>query len=356
MQNNERKKIFYLTLHLEGVNFKHFRKLLDYFNLKEIDNFPFIDYKEKIKRILNLSLDEDKAKFEIEKACKLGVTILTLEDLDYPSLLKKICQPPLVLYIKGEIPQGEKNISIVGARKATNYGLMTAEWLGEKLAEIGITIISGMARGIDSSAHIGALKVKGKTLAVLGCGIDIIYPPENKKLKREIEENGAVISEFPLKTPPHAYNFPLRNRIISGMSWGTIVVEAGEHSGSLITANSALEEGREVFAVPGNIKNSQSKGTHKLIKEGAKLIENIEDILEELPFKINKPEEKKEKIIDLSKEKKLLYELIDYEGKNSEELILSSNLSSQTVLSSLLLLETKGLIKRQAGNFYLRIN
>jgi len=219
---------------------------------------------------------------ELKKAESQGVRILTYSDPEYPALLKEIHDPPMILYIKGQdIPDNRIFIAVVGSRNATPYGLKAAENIGQGLARRGAGVTSGMARGIDSSSHWGCLEGKGFTVAVLGTGIDIIYPPANKKLYDQIAEKGAVISEFPMGSSPVPNNFPMRNRIISGLSKATVIVEATKNSGSLITASLALDQGREVFAVPGSISSFKSAGCHYLIKQGAAaLIENADDILE----------------------------------------------------------------------------
>ena len=220
---------------------------------------------------------------ELGKSRKAGVKVVTYLDEDYPLALKQIFSPPLVLYIRGEyITEDQLALAIVGSRRPSIYGRMTAEKLSGELAGRNITVVSGLARGIDSCAHRGALKGKGRTIAVLGSGLGRLYPPENKKLAGEISENGMVVSEFPYNCPPSPANFPRRNRLISGFSLGIVVVEAAEKSGALITANFGLEQGREVFAVPGKIDSPTSAGTHRLIKDGAKMVVNVEDILEEL--------------------------------------------------------------------------
>ena len=196
--------------------------------------------------------------------------------------LLNIYDRPVFFYVLGRLDKEDVPLAIVGSRNASTYGRYTTDRISRELALRGITIVSGMARGIDSCAHRGALAAKGRTIAVLGSGLDVIYPPENKKLFAAISSNGAVISEFPLGTQPLSYNFPARNRIISGLSYGVVVVEAGEKSGSLITAKLAMEQGREVFAIPGTIDSASSRGTNSLIKQGAKLIENIDDILEDI--------------------------------------------------------------------------
>ena len=208
---------------------------------------------------------------------------VTFTSADYPKSLFEIPDPPPFLYVQGALRCHETAIAIVGSRRATAYGLQTTARLAEALAGQGITVISGMARGVDTAAHKGAIAAGGRTVGVLGCGIDRIYPPENRRLFQEMSEKGALISEFPLGTLPLAENFPRRNRIISGLSRGVLVVEAAENSGSLITAQYALEHGRDVFAVPGNISFATSRGSNRLIKQGAKLVDCVEDILEELP-------------------------------------------------------------------------
>jgi len=219
---------------------------------------------------------------ELNQLKQWNIHLITCQDERYPAILKNIYDYPPILYVKGLLKDDDLNIALVGSRMASTYGVYTTERLARELALKGMTVVSGMARGIDSAAHRGAIAGRGRTIAVLGCGLDIIYPPENKNLYDKIAANGAVVSEFSLGTPPNAPNFPMRNRVISGLSLGVVVVEANERSGSLITARIALEQGREVFAVPSNIDSHGSRGSHRLIKEGAKLIETVDDILEEL--------------------------------------------------------------------------
>lgn len=218
----------------------------------------------------------------LQKASSAGMEIVTFYDERYPYYLKYISDPPSMLYAIGKLVPEEICLAVVGSRKATYYGLDIAEKISGQLARTGLTIVSGMARGIDSRAHRGALAAGGRTVAVLGCGLDIAYPYENLDLMKEICKNGAVISEYMPGIPPVPYNFPARNRIISGMSLGVAVIEANEKSGSLITAGFALDQGREVFALPGNINSRNSSGTNKLIRDGAKIVTEVEDILEEL--------------------------------------------------------------------------
>lgn len=226
---------------------------------------------------------DERLKRELCLIEKNRVGVISVFDDDYPASLKSTYDPPMLLYVKGNLlPDDILALAIVGSRRATYYGLSTTERLAGHLAARGITIVSGLARGVDSAAHKGALKVKGRTMAVLGSGLGVIYPPENRGLYEKIIESGAVVSELPYQTIPDRKNFPRRNRVISGLSLGVVVVEAAQHSGSLITANMALEHGREVFAVPGKVDSLSSAGTNNLIKQGAKLVQTADDILEEL--------------------------------------------------------------------------
>jgi DNA processing protein len=222
------------------------------------------------------------AAAEMDAVRKRGYRIVTLNDADYPALLREIPDPPPFLYVSGRLAAAERCIAVVGSRHATPYGVATARQLCAELARLGLTVVSGMALGIDTAAHEGALGVRGRTVAVLGSGLNQIYPPENRRLAERIAAGGAVISEFALDNGPDAHHFPIRNRIISGMSCGTVVVEATRNSGSLITARLAAEQNREVFAVPGSVQSFKSMGTHTLIKQGAKLVENAQDIVCEL--------------------------------------------------------------------------
>ncbi|MFH0801359.1 MAG: DNA-processing protein DprA [bacterium] len=277
--------------------------------------------------------------------------IVERQDPAYPALLKKIHYPPQRLYVRGRLIGDEMCVAVVGARKASSYGKMVAEYLGEELAHRGIAVVSGMARGVDTAAHRGALRAGGRTIAVLGCGIDVVYPQENRGLMEEIAKSGAVITEFTPGEEPKPWHFPARNRIISGMALGTVVVEAGERSGSLITANFALEEGREVFAVPGQIKSPGSQGTHALIKQGAKLVEDIQDVLEELQLSIEN-RGKPRRAVPTSEEQKLLVSL-GSEGRHTDEVIAESGMSAAQVTALLAVMELKGLVRRNPGNIFI---
>ena len=259
---------------------KHFNKAENIFSVpvKELEHISGIGAKiaGRIKDFNWQDLDK-----ELELVRKHKIEVVTIADSDYPESLRQIPDPPLVLYFKGKSDWTGFNFAIVGSRKASLYGLSVAEKFAQQLAALGVVIVSGMARGIDTASHKGALKAKGATLAVLGSGLLNIYPPENESLAEKIAESGAVISEFPLNTPPLRENFPRRNRIVSGLARGVLVVEAAERSGALITADLALDQGKDVFAVPGKVDSPTSLGANHLIKQGAKLVNSIEDILEE---------------------------------------------------------------------------
>ena len=345
---------------------KRFYKLLEYFGSADT---AWQAKSGEISRVLNLSpkissrIFEEKNNInpeqELDFIHKHKVNVLTIEDILYPENLKTIHYPPPVLYYKGTIAESDKNsISIVGSRKATYYGKMVAEKLSKDLALAGLTIISGMARGIDTAAHKGALSVNGRTIAVLGCGLDHIYPPENRRLAQEIQESGAIISEFPLSTLPERQNFPRRNRIISGLSLGTVIVEAAEKSGALITADFALDQGREVFAIPGNINSPLSNGSHNLIKQGAKLVDNYQDILEEIHIVLPQKTAEKEMVKEntsLTEEEKIIYRLTTKEPTQIDEIIEASKLSAGKVSEVLLSLELKDLIKEIEGKRFIKL-
>lgn len=287
-----------------------------------------------------------------------GIQFIFREDPDYPPLLEQIFDPPQVLYFKGDprlfqLPM----VAVVGARKASPYGLAAAEKISRELAKAGLCVVSGMARGIDSAAHKGALSVNGHTVAVLGCGVDVVYPAENRRLMSELINRGLVVTEFPPGTGPAAGNFPVRNRIISGLAKGVLIIEAAEKSGSLITADCALEQGRDVFAVPGQITNPLNKGAHKLIKQGAKLVEDVSDILVELGGFSDIPDSSKNhdsKKINLTTDEQTIYNIISDEPVCSEVIIEQAGLDPAQVISMLLFMELKGLIRKLPGELYIR--
>lgn len=312
---------------------------------------------EPLAKTIKDCTNHPKAHAELKAIHKAGVVILTLKDPGYPKSLAAITNSPPLLYMKGELlPEDHQAMAIVGSRKASSYGIRTAENMAQELSVHGFTIVSGLARGIDSAAHSGALAAGGRTLGVLGCGLDIQYPPENTKLFQEIIQHGAVISEFPLGTPPLPVNFPHRNRIISGLSMGTLVVEATERSGSLITAQCALEQGREVFAIPGNLGAANSQGTNRLIKAGAKLVAGVHDILEEIQPQLGTERRvlTQSPQVQLEPMEEILYEILSDEPRHIDELITQSRLPSAQVSGVLLQLELKGTVKHLSGHLYVR--
>jgi DNA processing protein len=309
----------------------------------------------------------DAAK-ELAAAQAVGSKLLTWDEPDYPVRLREIYDPPPLLYVRGNVELlGKHLISIVGARRPTPYGNQMAERLGRDLAERGLVVCSGLARGVDSCAHKGALSVMhGATIGVLGCGIDVVYPKENKKIFAEMEQRGAIISEFPMGTFAAPQNFPIRNRIIAGMSLGVVVVEGAQYSGSLITARLAMEFGREVFGVPGNVTQLTSFGPNQLIKQGAKLVTSWEDVIEELPTPIRaellpvesaSPEERAALLNEgFAPAERTLYELLGVDqARHIDEIMEVSGLSSSEVLATLFDLELKGVVRQLPGKQFLKV-
>lgn len=329
---------------------------------------------ENIGREVAKKIIEGRRKIDLDRHIKLieknNVTLIPLDSEFYPVNLKSIFDPPLVLFVKGEIlPQDYFSIAIVGTRLASFYGRTMSEKLSRELTEKGFTIVSGGARGIDACSHQAALKVKGRTIAVLGCGLDIVYPPENRKLFEEIARYGALISEFPLSTRPDKGNFPMRNRIISGLSLGVVVIEAPHKSGALITVTHAIDQGREVFSVPGKADSFVSKGTNQLLREGAKLVENADDIIEELEpilkskvreLKIDQPEpaQKKQILVEsqLSEEEAGVYNLLSLGPLDFDDIITKGQLSVSAASAMLTRLELKKLVKQLPGKIFEKTN
>jgi DNA processing protein len=280
--------------------------------------------------------------------------VLTIEDDDYPPLLKEIADPPLVLHFRGDRTLfARMSVALVGSRRASPYGVNAAQHLARQLVSAGVVIVSGLARGIDAAAHYAALDAGGATIAVLGTGIDVIYPRSNRALYRRIESKGLIVSEFPPGTPPKPENFPIRNRVISGISHGTVIVEATRRSGSLITARMAAEQNREVFAVPGSIFSAGSEGTHRLVQYGAKLVHDANDVLEELPGDLrltrNIEEEPDEPL------REVLAVLTREEGSHVDALAQKLGRSTGAVAESLLQLELGGWIRALPGARYVRV-
>jgi len=299
---------------------------------------------------------------ELKRIAEFGCRIVTQADPEYPELLRQIYDPPIVLYVKGELSVKDKNsVAMVGSRMTTHYGVEVARKLAYQLAYLGVTVVSGAARGIDTAAHQGALSGKGRTIAVLGTGINLVTPPENAKLFEQIAANGALITQFPFNRPADKQSFPIRNRIVAGMTLGTVVVEANLTSGALITANFAVEYGRQVFAVPGRIDSPRSKGCHDLIKKGAKLCEGAEDILSEFEYLFpasNRPPAPGANgvlpALELSENEQKVYDHLSNEEISIDEVIRKSGLPSSAVSVALLSLEMKRLIRQLPGKLFVK--
>jgi len=347
---------------LSSAGYKGAARLLDEFDHPEkIFSAPL----EKLSQLAKIDKSTiDFIKNEIPKIClerdfelirKLNIKIVTHKDSIYPKSLSSIPYPPLVLYIRGELKkEDEVAVALVGTRRATRNGKIAARRLARELARENITVISGMARGIDTCAHEGALEEGGRTIAILGCGVDVVYPPENRSLMEEIIKKGAVVSEFSLGTKPLARNFPRRNRIISGLSMGVVVVEAPLKSGALITADFALEQGKEVFSVPGVITNPYSEGSNRLIKEGARVVENVYDILEELRISPVKKKSRANIDFQLSFEEKAVFDKLTSEPSHIDEIVEKSGLSVSEVANILMKLQLKGMVRELPGKLFLR--
>jgi DNA processing protein len=299
---------------------------------------------------------------ELKRTAEFGCRVLISTDEEYPDLLRHIYDPPLVLYIKGALTAKDKNaVAMVGSRMTTHYGLETARKLAYQLAYVGVTVVSGGARGIDTASHQGALAAKGRTVCVLGTGINLVFPPENRELFERIAESGAVITQFPFNRNGDRQSFAIRNRIAAGMTLGTVVVEADLHSGALITSNFATEYGRQVFAVPGRIDSPRSKGCHELIKKGAKLCEGAEDVLSEFEYLFpasNRPASPGATgvlpALELSDNERCVYDALTNEESSIDEVIRRSSLPSSAVSVALLGLEMKRAVKQLPGKMFVR--
>lgn len=349
---------------IEGIGPKRFYELTNFFgNPTEVRNTSLHEITRS--NILNHKVMEaySNARNEIYMENLLGelqqkeIDVVTAIHPDYPVNLTTIFDPPPVLYVKGNLKScTDKYIAIVGSRQCTRYGQEIAEKLGYELASQGITVVSGLARGIDTHAHIGCLRAGGKTIAVLGCGVDIPYPPENRKIYQQILETGILMSEYIPGTKPLPQHFPARNRIISGIASGVVVVEAGEKSGAMITVDYALEQGREVFAVPGNIFSKYSIGTNQLMKEGAKIVTKVSDIIEEFgwhsvllnnPLKVNTENNRQLDIYE-----NMIMELLEPGSLDYNSILNKTGLSAQYLNSVLTILEIQGIIKQLPGKIF----
>jgi len=366
---DSREALIALNL-IEGVGPVRVRQLLEHFG-----EAPQILAADKHQLLAVRGIGEDTAEkisgweksvdlaSELKRITDFGCHVLIQADEHYPELLRQIYDPPIVLYVKGELTAKDKNaVALVGSRQTTHYGIETARKLAYQLAYVGVTVVSGGARGIDTAAHQGALAGKGRTVCVLGTGINLVFPPENAELFERIAANGAVVTQFPFNRPADKQSFPIRNRIVAGMTLGTVVVEANLTSGALITANMAVEAGRQVFAIPGRIDSPRSKGCHELIKKGAKLCEGAEDILSEFEYLFpasNKPPGAGETgvlpALTLSENEQKAYDALHEADESSiDEVIRRSGLPSSAVSVALLSLEMKRLVKQLPGKMFLR--
>lgn len=342
-----------------GIGAARLRALLDYFGELEIAwhaaSHDLTQAGLDRRSVANLlqarrELDLDG---EVERVERTGVQVLTWDDADYPSNLRQVYNAPPVLYVRGRVEERDEwAVAVVGTRRASMYGKEAARMMGAGLAQAGVTVVSGLARGIDSLAHRACLDATGRTLAVLGCGVDVIYPRQNARLAAEIIERGALVSEYALGTRPESKNFPPRNRIISGLTLGTVVVEADRGSGALITADFAAEQGREVFAVPGSIFAKGSRGTNHLIQQGAKLVRNVADVLEELNLAMVSEQAQARAIIPDNETEAVLLEYLSAEPLHVDELGRAVRLPIAQVSSTLALMELKGMVRQVGGMSY----
>jgi DNA processing protein len=347
---------------VKGIGAVRFKALLDSFGTAEAawnaspETLQEVGLSRKIiesfQRVRNgVSLEQIWERIQ-----SLGVKVLTWDDEGYPRHLKDIDQPPPVLYVRGSLlPEDEWAVAIVGTRRVTSYGRQVAEEVATAMAHNGVTIVSGLARGVDSIAHQAAVNAGGRTLAVLGNGIDLVYPPENRRLASQILEHGALVSDYALGTPPDGINFPPRNRIISGLSLAVIIVEAGETSGALITASFAAEQGRDVFAVPGNINAPQSQGTNRLIRDGAQPLINPQDVLEALNLTMVTEHRAVRVALPSDPIESRLYKLLSQEPMHVDEIRAQTDMPIETVSATLAMMELKGMVRQVGGMNYIAV-
>lgn len=337
---------------------KEFGSMENIFSAKPKELIRIQGIKEKTARSILMEPDEDLIAGQLKLMEKFDVEIVTLWDDHYPEKLKQIYDPPIALFCRGDISllNGD-GIGIVGTRTPTSYGKSVSAKFSRELSQRGLIVVSGAAKGVDSKVHEACLAAQGKTVAVLGCGVDRAYPAENRAILNEIAENGLIVSEFIMGSKPDAQNFPRRNRIISGLSLGTLVIEAAERSGSLITAYFALDQNREVFSIPGPITSRQSHGTNLLIKQGAKLVDNVEDILDELggKYQMGSSEGQQELLIAMDPaESEILSYFTETQEIHIDDLSSQSGQTTFALLGTLLQLEMKGLIQQLPGKYFKR--
>ena len=357
---NADERVYWAVLSgVEGIGPKTFRTLLSRFGSAAAtwnapqDELERAGISSRALRNLLAARGKVEPKAVADKVEALGASILTLEDEAYPALLRNLDDAPPVLYVKGSLlPDDEWAVAVIGTRKPTPNGLAMARNLAGTLARNGVTIVSGLAQGIDTAAHRAAIEVGGRTIAVMGTGIDVIYPPQNRKLAAEITGNGALITSFPPGTPPEARNFPARNRLISGMALGVLVVEAPERSGALITVDHALEQGREVFAVPGSPLTPASRGCNRLIQSGAHLVMGAEDVLEALNLTMAPLHMEADAVVPESEAEKTLLEVISDEPMHVDQICRKTGIPIYEVNSTLAQMELKGLVRNVGGMHY----
>ena len=359
--NNEELKYWVALNNIDGLGPVHFRRLLKYFGSVErawnatASGLKTLNFSEKLtQNFLNTQKDLD-IETRMEQLGRLGIEVITISSPNYPPLLKKIYDPPSVLYVRGQLKkQDELAVAVVGSRKMTRYGREVTESLVQNLVAHGLTIVSGLAFGVDIASHQTALDAGGRVIAVLASGVDVITPTSNTFLAERIlqEGRGAIISEHPLGTTPLKHFFPVRNRIISGLALGTLVVEATEKSGTAHTARAALEQGREVFAVPGSIFSPLSVGTHNLIRDGAKLVNSVEDILEELNLEARSQKLEARGVVPESAEEEKILKILGNDEIHVDEIIQKSNLPTAVITSTLTMMEMKGKVKNLGNQIY----
>lgn len=347
---------------VKGIGSVRFQQILSYFNDLSVawDAPPEAYHQVGLPERVLLNFFKMRKEIDLDQVYESiltqNVTVLTLEDQSYPRLLREIDQSPPVVYLKGNLdPADDFSVALVGTRRLSPYGRQVTRDTSIFLAGHGITIVSGLARGVDGLAHRYALEAGGRTIAVLGSGVDIIYPPEHRKLAEAICENGALISDYPMGTQPEGVNFPPRNRIISGLSLATIVVEAGERSGALITADFAMEQGREVFAVPGNVLSPTSRGTNALIQSGAYAMISPKDVLDVLNLsQVNEIKSARQVLPSSALEAKVL-QVLDFEPKHIDEICHLAGISIDQISAALTLMELKGMVQQVGGMRYVAV-
>lgn len=358
-----------LCLHLtERVGGATYKRLLDHFgspgdilSASAADLGRVADLSPKIAQNIARARATTDVEGELRSAERLGIKVLTYLDPAYPAALKALHGHPMVLYVLGDLqPSDALAIGIVGARRASHYGVAQAERLAGGLASLGVTVVSGLARGIDAAAHNGALRAQGRTLAVVGNGLGKVYPGEHRELAEAIAGHGAILSELPIATPPTRGNFPPRNRIISALSLGVVVVEAARRSGAMITAKWANEQGKQVFAVPGPVDSPISRGPHQLIRDGAKLVETCQDVLEELgPFgrgmpSIDEEDTEDARTLAMTQQEKRIFTVLSTQPRNIDEITADVGLPVAIVNSTLMIMEIKRWVRQLAGNRFVR--